>query len=73
MKTGGSSIAAKLIWNNRLKLFCETQSRELRILYLAGNIRMETLHQFDSYKRAWEIWQSRTERQEEVAPDENAD
>lgn len=73
VKTGGSSIAAKLIWNNRLKLFCETQSRELRILYLAGNIRMETLHQFDSYKRAWEIWQSRTERQEEVAPDENAD
>ena len=48
------SIAADLIRSDKLRLFCENEYSSLDILFLAGNIRTETLYQFGDYKRAYE-------------------
>jgi hypothetical protein len=48
-----NAIAADLIRKSELKLFCEKNNHILDVLFLAGNIRVETIYQYDIYKRAY--------------------
>lgn len=48
------AVAVEQIRSKKLKLFCETGCERLEVLFLSGNIRLQELYQFDSYKASYE-------------------
>lgn len=48
------AVAVEQIRSKKLKLFCESGCERLEVLFLAGNIRLDELYQYESYRQAYE-------------------